>query len=190
MGRDWYDFWTGETFKGGQTVNAAAPLETMPLYVRAGSIVPMGPELQYTSEKPLIPSNSGYIGVRTECLCSMKMMARPTITRRRSHASIPAQVDRCVGDLDHRDQGRHVFGNASGTHLQHRPGGKRTRGWRETRWACRPSGEVQRQGGFSSRHERTVGGRSRVLHSTTASCKPVCTLPRCERWPAHIRGFR
>ena len=51
----WYDFWTGASLKGGQTVVAAAPLETMPLYVRAGSIVPMGPELQYTSEKPADP---------------------------------------------------------------------------------------------------------------------------------------
>jgi len=54
-GASWYDFWTGTALKGGQTVNAAAPLETMPLYVRAGAIIPMGPELQYTSEKPADP---------------------------------------------------------------------------------------------------------------------------------------
>ncbi len=47
---DWYDFWTGERVPGGQTVTRATPLETMPLYVRAGSILPMGPEEQYTSE--------------------------------------------------------------------------------------------------------------------------------------------
>ena len=50
-GASWYDFWTGAVLKGGETVNAAAPLDTMPLYVRAGSIVPLGPELQYTGEK-------------------------------------------------------------------------------------------------------------------------------------------
>jgi alpha-D-xyloside xylohydrolase len=55
VGANWYDFWTGAIVKGGQTVNAAAPLETMPLYVRAGAIIPMGPELQYTSEKPADP---------------------------------------------------------------------------------------------------------------------------------------
>ncbi|HEY4931983.1 MAG TPA: glycoside hydrolase family 31 protein [Terriglobales bacterium] len=54
-GTTWYDFWTGASLKGGQTVVAAAPLETMPLYVRAGSIVPMGPELQYSSQKPANP---------------------------------------------------------------------------------------------------------------------------------------
>ncbi len=54
-GTSWYDFWTGTLLKGGQLTNAAAPLETIPLYVRAGSIVPMGPELQYTGEKPADP---------------------------------------------------------------------------------------------------------------------------------------
>ena len=54
-GTSWYDFWTGASLKGGQLTNAAAPIETIPLYVRAGSIVPMGPELQYTGEKPADP---------------------------------------------------------------------------------------------------------------------------------------
>ena len=48
---DWYDFWTGRYAKGGQTVAADAPLERVPLYMRAGSIVPMGPEQQYIGEK-------------------------------------------------------------------------------------------------------------------------------------------
>jgi alpha-D-xyloside xylohydrolase len=45
----WYDFWTGTTTTGtsGQTITASAPLETMPVYVRAGSIIPMGPEITY-----------------------------------------------------------------------------------------------------------------------------------------------
>ena len=51
----WYDFWTGKTLEGGQTIAAQAPIETMPLYVRAGSIVPMGPFLQYATEKPADP---------------------------------------------------------------------------------------------------------------------------------------
>jgi len=50
-GTSWYDFWTGEQYQGGQTIKASAGLETMPLYVKAGSIVPMGPKNQYTSEK-------------------------------------------------------------------------------------------------------------------------------------------
>ena len=51
----WYDFWTGKLLSGGQTIDADAPIETIPLYIRAGSIVPMGPYLQYATEKPADP---------------------------------------------------------------------------------------------------------------------------------------
>jgi len=54
-GADWYDFNSGEKLAGGQTVIADTPLVRMPLYVRAGSIVPIGPAIQYTSEKPADP---------------------------------------------------------------------------------------------------------------------------------------
>ena len=54
-GADWYDFYSGKKLAGGQTLEAAAPLSRMPLYVRAGSIVPVGPKIQYTSEKPGAP---------------------------------------------------------------------------------------------------------------------------------------
>jgi alpha-glucosidase (family GH31 glycosyl hydrolase) len=47
----WYDFWTGERFEGGREVTRAVDLETMPLYVRAGTILPLGPVKQYTAEK-------------------------------------------------------------------------------------------------------------------------------------------
>jgi alpha-D-xyloside xylohydrolase len=52
---NWYDFWTGKLIPGGQTIEAAAPIETLPLYIKAGSIVPMGPYLQYAAEKPADP---------------------------------------------------------------------------------------------------------------------------------------
>jgi len=51
----WYDFWTGKTLEGGQTIAASAPIETIPLYIKAGSIVPMGPFLQYATEKSADP---------------------------------------------------------------------------------------------------------------------------------------
>ena len=41
-GSDWYNYWTNERIKGGQTITAAAPIDTLPLFVRAGSIVPLG----------------------------------------------------------------------------------------------------------------------------------------------------
>jgi alpha-D-xyloside xylohydrolase len=51
----WVDFWTGATQAGGQTVTAAAPADHLPLYVRAGSIVPMGPIMNYSTEMPADP---------------------------------------------------------------------------------------------------------------------------------------
>jgi alpha-D-xyloside xylohydrolase len=51
----WYDFWTGAYASGGATVSAAAAFDSIPVYARAGSIIPVGPELQYTGEKPADP---------------------------------------------------------------------------------------------------------------------------------------
>jgi alpha-D-xyloside xylohydrolase len=48
-GRDWYNFWTNEKLKGGQTVTVAAPIDTIPLFVAAGSILPLGKDIQNTS---------------------------------------------------------------------------------------------------------------------------------------------
>jgi alpha-D-xyloside xylohydrolase len=50
-GSAWYDFWTGRALTGGQTIEADAPYDSLPLHIRAGSIVPLGPELEYTTEK-------------------------------------------------------------------------------------------------------------------------------------------
>ncbi len=47
----WYDFWTGERIEGGREVRRSVDLETMPLYVRAGAILPLGPVKQYAEEK-------------------------------------------------------------------------------------------------------------------------------------------
>ena len=51
----WYDFWTGKAWTGGQTIEAAAAYDSMPLYVKAGSLLPFGPALQHTGEKPADP---------------------------------------------------------------------------------------------------------------------------------------
>jgi alpha-glucosidase (family GH31 glycosyl hydrolase) len=47
----WYDFWTGERLEGGREISRPVDLETIPLYVRAGSIVPLGPVKQFVDEK-------------------------------------------------------------------------------------------------------------------------------------------
>ncbi len=50
-GTDWIDFWTGDKLSGGQSVNKETPIDIMPLYVRAGSILPVGPKVQYAAQK-------------------------------------------------------------------------------------------------------------------------------------------
>lgn len=48
----WYNFWTGEVSNGGQKLTVDVPMDIMPLYVKAGAIVPMGPVMEYATEKP------------------------------------------------------------------------------------------------------------------------------------------
>jgi alpha-D-xyloside xylohydrolase len=48
-GADWYDWWTNRKYTGGQTIRAEAPIERMPLFVRAGSIVPIGVQVPSTA---------------------------------------------------------------------------------------------------------------------------------------------
>jgi alpha-D-xyloside xylohydrolase len=50
-GSTWTDFWTGKKFTGGQTIETAAPIQTEPLFVRGGAIIPYGPEIEYAMEK-------------------------------------------------------------------------------------------------------------------------------------------
>lgn len=47
----WYDFWTGSATEGGRFINAISPLEHLPVYVKAGSIVPLGPDQEWSTEK-------------------------------------------------------------------------------------------------------------------------------------------
>jgi alpha-D-xyloside xylohydrolase len=54
-GADWYDFWTNQRHTGGRRVTTACPLDRFPLFVRAGSLVPMSPAMQYVTEKPSAP---------------------------------------------------------------------------------------------------------------------------------------
>jgi YD repeat-containing protein len=63
VGADWYNFWTGERAKGGQTLEVKAPIETIPLFVRAGSIVPLGQAVESTHEAQAIKKIRVYPGV-------------------------------------------------------------------------------------------------------------------------------
>ena len=50
-GTDWYDFWTGKLYRGGQSVTLQTALNRVPMFVRAGSILPLGPEMEYVGQK-------------------------------------------------------------------------------------------------------------------------------------------
>lgn len=61
-GADWYNFWTNERVKGGQTITVQAPIETLPLFVRAGSIVPLGSPVENTHQAQTISKLRVYSG--------------------------------------------------------------------------------------------------------------------------------
>ena len=65
-GSDWYNYWTNERIKGGQTITALAPIDTIPLFVRAGSIVPLGTTILSTSEKQDIAKVRVYPGANAD----------------------------------------------------------------------------------------------------------------------------
>jgi len=54
-GQGWYDLYSGKFYEGGQTITSAAVYERTPVFIKAGSIIPTGPALQYTSEKAADP---------------------------------------------------------------------------------------------------------------------------------------
>ena len=88
----WYDFWTGLSIEGGRTIDAPAPYESMPLHVRAGSIVPFGPALQWTGERRPTRSGSSSTPAATAASRSTRTTARRTRTRR-----APSRRSRCRG---------------------------------------------------------------------------------------------
>ena len=51
----WYDFWSGAQIDGGRMINAETSIDTLPLYVRAGSIIPLGPDQEWSTQKPEDP---------------------------------------------------------------------------------------------------------------------------------------
>jgi alpha-D-xyloside xylohydrolase len=65
-GSDWFDYWTNERLTGGQTVDVAAPIDTLPLFVRAGSIVPFGTPILSTKQKQEVARVRVYAGASAE----------------------------------------------------------------------------------------------------------------------------
>jgi alpha-D-xyloside xylohydrolase len=61
-GSDWFNFWTNERLHGGQRIQVAAPIDTLPIFVRAGSILPLGSEIESTEQKQSIATVRVYPG--------------------------------------------------------------------------------------------------------------------------------
>ena len=61
-GCDWYNYWTNQRLHGGQTIDVDAPIDTLPLFVRAGSIVPLGSEIESATEPQTIATVRVYPG--------------------------------------------------------------------------------------------------------------------------------
>jgi alpha-D-xyloside xylohydrolase len=64
-GSDWYNYWTNERVKGGQSITVAAPIDTLPLFVRGGSIIPMGSRVESTHQTQAIASIRVYPGANS-----------------------------------------------------------------------------------------------------------------------------
>ena len=91
-GPDWYDFWTGERLAGGQAVTRPTPIDLLPLYVRAGSILPLGPVVQCATQQTTAPWS---------CACTLGLMPISPSTRTRTTPTSmrkgPTLLFRCVG---------------------------------------------------------------------------------------------
>ncbi|MGI8770021.1 MAG: TIM-barrel domain-containing protein [Acidobacteriaceae bacterium] len=61
-GTDWYNYWTNERIRGGQTIDAAAPIDRLPLFVRAGSILPLGSAIESTNQEQTLTKVRVYPG--------------------------------------------------------------------------------------------------------------------------------
>jgi len=117
---EWYDFWTGSTLTGGRTMDAAAPLDRIPLYVRAGSIVPMGPDVEHTTEKPADPLElriyrgaDGDFRVYEDENDSLQL-------RKGRLCDHPHPLGRRRKDADHRRAQGQLSGNAGKPHVPNR----------------------------------------------------------------------
>jgi alpha-D-xyloside xylohydrolase len=65
-GTDWYNYWTNEKVRGGQTIEVSAPIDVLPLFVKAGSIIPTGEQIDSTAQEQKIKSVKVYAGANAD----------------------------------------------------------------------------------------------------------------------------
>ncbi len=95
----WYDFYTGQFIPGGRYLDVSAPYERLPLFIREGSIVPFGPEIEYTSQKPADPIT---LFVYTGRNASFTLYEDEGVNygyERGEYSSIPMNYDETSGEM-------------------------------------------------------------------------------------------
>ncbi len=98
-GSEWYNYWTNEKLAGGQTVTVAAPIDVIPLFVRAGSIVPMGVDISSTATPQSLKEIRSIRARALEFTLSTTTMACPTTMRKESGARPRLKWDDKLGQL-------------------------------------------------------------------------------------------
>jgi alpha-D-xyloside xylohydrolase len=97
--------YSGKWYAGAQEINADADYERMPVFVKAGSIIPFGPELQYTTEKPADTIMLNVYSGQTLLSICMKMKEQIIITRKKLSLSFPININEATKDInDKRSQ--------------------------------------------------------------------------------------
>ena len=120
----WYDFWTGSTMTGGGMSTASAPLSQIPIYVRAGSIVPMGPMIQYATQSADPMEIRVYKG-QSGTFTLYEDEGDTYDYESGQYAQIPFSWDDTAQTADHRRADRKLHRDARQPYVQHRVGGLR-----------------------------------------------------------------
>jgi alpha-glucosidase (family GH31 glycosyl hydrolase) len=89
----WFDFWTEERVEGGREIERRVDLQTMPLYVRAGAVIPLDPIRQYSSE-PVDAPTTLIVSIRAQV---DRRSGTTTMGSRSNTSGAPSCVRRCAG---------------------------------------------------------------------------------------------
>jgi len=108
----WWDFWSGAAVAGGRYVTAAAPLDRIPLFIRDGAMIPMGPLVQHVDERPTDPLELHFWGTITTGRSRISLAAAQTaeVTWTSEHGDVQVEVEGVTSTVDvyrHDQQGTH-----------------------------------------------------------------------------------
>ena len=175
----WYDFWTGDRVQGGREVEAAAPLDRIPLYVRAGSIVPMGPEIEYANQNPGGPIELRIYRGADGQFDLIRGLGRQLRVREGAARGNSSALERSGGRADDWGAAGLVSGNGGGAAIPDCAGGETTRRGRSRVGAGRRAGDVQREGNEGEGGKAGESASQRVSESA---------LNRQRRHPTSAKG--